>query len=680
MLRTYFRRASQSSAAMRQSLSRRRFLAGAGAVCAGSAALSGSGRSAHPPEPLQNEVSADASGEADHAVPPDDLEALVDDLVETSLADHDVPGATVAVVTDGDVALTKGYGVADRESADPVDPAGTPFRLGSVSKAVTATALAPLVHRGDLDPDADVTESLDVPIDDSYDDPVTLSHLLTHRAGFESTNQGLWIPPDRPVRSLESYLREGQRARVRPPGEAGSYSNYGYALAGSVLAARRGQPFHAAIDDLLLRPAGMTHSSFRQPLPDDLAEVHATGYGPLGPASDGRFPFVGLRPAGAMSATAADMARFLQLHLNDGVVDGDRVLEPGVVDAMHEQWATHHDALDGMAFGLVEDTHNGVRTLWHNGGTPGFYSHLVVVPDRGLGIFVAYNSQNGGTAANDVVEPFLEEFLPSPDERTLTPDGQPARAAELPGTYRFLQQSHTWHDRLTTVLNAPTVEVSVAADGALVTSDGSTTTRWVEIEPLAFERVDGTARLAFGERDGELEYLYRGGSPTAYGRVTGLEQLWLHGAIALATVLGMLSGTLGWPAAALWRRLRGNRDDADGTGISVRDWLGASATRARLVAGTAPVPLLAFPVLALVHLVLDLYATISDPPLTFALLFALPLVGLLGSLASIAYSGRSWLDGYWSPLGRLHYALVAASLLGYSWLLWYWNVLLPPGW
>lgn len=686
MLRTFFCRALHPSFAMRQSLSRRRFLAGAGAACTAGAALSGSARAAQRPEPVENAVPADASVEAEAARQPDDLEALVDDLVETSLADHDVPGATVAVVADGEIALTKGYGTADRDSGDPVDPAGTPFRIGSVSKAVTATALAPLVHRGDLDPDADVRDVLDVPIDDSYDDPVTLRHLLTHRAGFESTNQGLWIPPDRTVRSLESYLRDGQRARVRPPGEAGSYSNYGYALAGTVLGAHHGQPFHAAIDDRLLDPAGMTSSSFQQPLPDDLADAHATGYGPLGPSRDGRFPSVGLRPAGAMSSTAADMARFLQLHLNDGVVDGERVLASGVVDTAHEQWATHHDALDGMAPGFVEDTRGDVRTLWHNGATPGFYSHLVLVPDHDLGFFIAYNGQNGATAANDVVDPFLEAFVPAPDDRTLTPDGQPARAADLPGTYRFLQQSHTWHDSITSVLNAPTIEVSVADDGALVTSDGSTTTRWVEREPLVFERTDGADRLAFGERDGEIQYLFRGGSPTAYGRVTGLDRLWLHGAIALATVVGMLSGTIGWPAAALWRGIRGNdahadaHADADSPGFDPMDWLGAPATRARLVAGTAPVLLLAFPVAALLHLAIDVYGTLSDPPLTFAVLFALPLCGLLCGIVSAAYAGRSWLDGYWSTLGRLHYALVAASLLGYCWLLRYWNLLLPPGW
>lgn len=653
---------------MRQSLSRRRFLAGTGAACA--AALTGSAAAAaHPTD----EVPSNADARPTPTPAPDDLKSLVDDLVETSLNDHDVPGATVAVVAGGEVVITEGYGVADRESDDPVDPAGTPFRIGSVSKPVVATALMRLVQRGEVDPDADVTQYLDVPIDDAYDDPVTLRHLVTHRAGFEATNEGLWIPDTADLRTLDAYLRDGQRARVRPPGEAGSYSNYGYALAGSILAATRDEPFHANVAAELLDPAGMTTSSFQQPLPSALADAHATGYGSLGAVHDGRFPYVGLRPAGAMSSTASDMARFLQLHLNDGIVNGERVLDSGTVDALHEQWATPHEQLDGMAFGFVEEHHGDVRTLWHNGATLSFYSHLVLVPEQDLGLFVSYNASGGGAAANDVVDRFLDELLPTPDEQTLSPDGSPTRAADLGGTYRSLQQSHTWHDRTTSVLNASTLSVSVADDGALVTADGSTTTRWIEIEPLVFERVDGQRRLAFGDHDGDIEYLSINGSPTAYGRITGLEQLSVHGALAVITLLGMFSAILGWPGASIVRQ---SRDDAT---PDWRDWLRDPTVQARLVAGGSAVTLFGGLVLVIGHFLLTPLAALSAPSFTFRTLFLVQIAGALAALAAVAYAARMWYEGHGSLLGRTHYTIVTASLLGFSWLLWYWNLLLPPG-
>ena len=275
MLHTYIPSSGLRADAMVRSLSRRRFLAGTGAACA--AAVGGPSTAT-----ARSSGDANASTARQERADAPDVEALVDRLVGDSLDEHDVPGASVAVVADGEIALAKGYGVADRESGDAVD-ATTPFRLGSVSKPVVATALMRLVQRGDIDPDADVSQYLDdLPVDDAYDEPVTLRHLVTHQAGFESNNQGLWIEDPASLRPLESYLREGPRARVRPPGVAGSYSNYGYALAGAALAGVRDEAFHDAMDAELLGPAGMTRSSFRQPLPPDLADAHATGYGPFG--------------------------------------------------------------------------------------------------------------------------------------------------------------------------------------------------------------------------------------------------------------------------------------------------------------------------------------------------------------------------------------------------------------
>ncbi len=526
---------------MPPSPSRRRFLAGTGAAC--SAALVGSATTA---------TGTPAATPTDEQLDTD-LEGLVDELVETSLSEHDIPGASVAIVSDGSRSLTKGYGVADRETESPVDPEETLFRIGSVSKPVVATALMDLVERTELDADAAVDDYLDVAIDESGAEPVTLTDLVTHRGGFESTNRGAWIPDEDDLRPLESYLRDDPQQRVRPPGSLGSYSNFGYALAGQVLVRHAEKPFHQAIDDALLEPAGMATSSFRQPLPSSLAERHATGYAPTRTYRNGEFPFVGLRPAGSMSATASDMGRFLELQLNSGRLDGEQILESGTVDAMHEQWATHHDRLSGMAFGLLEEYHGDVRTLWHNGATLSFYSHLVVVPEYDFGLFISFNAPAGSTAATDVVDGVLDELLPTPETRSLTADGVPTRADEIAGTYRSLRRSHTWHDRLTSTLNAATIEARFEDDGTLVTKQGATTDRWVEIEPLVFERVDGGRRLAFGEANGEIQYLFRGDNPTAYARVEGVDRLAVHGALALIALLGALSATVGWPAGALYR-------------------------------------------------------------------------------------------------------------------------------
>jgi len=643
---------------MESALSRRRFLAGVGASCAAAAV--------GPP-------TASASASPAGTPAQSEIEGTLDELVAASLDEHDVPGATVAVV-DGDSTLTKGYGVADRERGGDVDPAETAFRLGSVSKSVTATALMDSIQRGDIDPAEPVSEYVEAGV--APERPVTLAELITHRGGFEASNRGMWYPDAGSLRPLATLLETEPQKQVRDPGTVGSYSNFGYALAGQVLAAAADDPFHRAIDDVLFDPAGMNGSSFEQPLPDSIAESHATGHGGTGPYRNGEFPLLGLRPAGSLSATADDVARFLELHLHGGRVDGEQVLEPGTIDAMHEQWATHHEQLAGMGFGLFEEFHGDVRTLWHNGATLSFYSHLVLVPEYDFGLFVGVNAANG-SAATDVVDGVLDELLPDTDPRSRSPDGEPTRADELPGTYRALQQSHTWHDRATSVLNAPTIAVRVADDGALVTERGDSTNRWVEIDPLVFQHESDGRRIAFGEDGGEIQYLFSGGSPTAFGRVEGVDRLQLHGILALVTMFGALSSVGGWPAGALSRRLRAERagEIAD---VSWETLLGSRMNRTKLVAGGGFVAALGGMALVIVHLGVTPYRVLSDPPVTFRALFAGPMLGLVGAVGSLGYAGRLWLAGDGSRLARIHYTLVAASLAGLCWLLQYWNLLAPP--
>ncbi|QKY19239.1 beta-lactamase family protein [Halolamina sp. CBA1230] len=643
---------------MKRALSRRRFIAGVGASTAAAAA-------------------GVPTATADGGSPPaaavqTEIGSTLDELVPASLDEHDVPGATVAVV-DGDETITRGYGVADRESGDEVDPARTAFRVGSVSKSVTATALMNRAQRGEIDPEAPIAESVDAAM--APERSATLAELITHRGGFESSNRGLWLPGAESLRPLAAYLREEPQAQVRAPGTVGAYSNFGYALAGQALATAD-QPFARAIEAELLDPAGMTGSSFRQPLPEAVADGHASGHGSGGASGPDEFPLVGLRPAGSLSATADDMARFLELHLHDGAVGGEQVLEPGTVSAMHEQWATHHDRLDGMGFGLIEDTREGTRTLWHNGGTPSFYSHFVLVPEQEFGLFVSFNASNGQAAAGDVIDGVLDELLADAESASLSPEGTPTRADELGGTYRALDHSYTWHDRATSVLNAPTITVSVADDGALLTDTGGGTNRWIEIEPLVFEHEDGGERLAFGEGDGGIEYLFSGGSPTAYGRVDTVDNLTAHGVFLLCTFLGLLSADVGWSGRSLYERgraaLAGDREDAWATLLGTRLEQARSVTE---IAGTATIGGV---VLMVIHLMTAPYLTISDPPLTFRLLFAGPLLGLVGAVVAVGYAAALWLAGEESRFERARYTLVAASLVGVCWQLQYWNLLFPP--
>lgn len=624
----------------RPELSRRGFLAGSAAVAGGA---------------LASRAAAGSSLAAQESV-----ESTVEKRVRQALEEHDIPGASVAVVRDGEVTLTAGYGVADRESGRAAE-ATTPFRVGSVSKAVLWTAVARQIARGDLDAETPIGEYLpdDLPW---WDDPVTLAHLATHTGGFEATNLGMWYPSPEAVGPLRDHLEASSPAQVRPPGEIGSYSNHGAALAGQTLASAVGDPFPAAIDDALLGPAGMTTSSFQQPLPESMRDVHAVGHD--APTVGGAFLGLGIAPAGALSTTATDMARFVQLHVDDGVVDGERVLAPETVEFLQRQWFTHDEALDGMAFGLVEDTGREARVLHHNGATQSFHSNLVLVPEAGFGLFVAFNSANAAAAREAVPRDILDELFPRVESDVPEPDGQPTRADELAGTYRSLQVPETKHDSFPGTATAGTIEVSVADDGALLLSRGGEQQRWVETAPLTFANAETGEWLAFGEDDGEVRYLFLDGSPTALASVEWHEQILLHGVAFLVAVMGLLSGvTL----------------PVHDSGRSPREWLAALRSDPRLqataVASAGATAFLAFLGVTLLYLIAAPLSFLSHPAPAYRVAFALPVVGTVAAAGSVlaALRGRGWGRRRW-----LHYTATAASLVVAAALLWHWNLTLPP--
>src|SRR5512147_800056 len=114
-----------------------------------------------------------------------ELEAFTDGLLKKEMEEYHIAGAAIAVVKDGKLFFTKGYGYADMENKIPVDPEQTIFRTGSVGKVFTWTAVMQLVEQGKLDLNADINTYLDFRIPDTYPQPITLEHLITHTSGFE---------------------------------------------------------------------------------------------------------------------------------------------------------------------------------------------------------------------------------------------------------------------------------------------------------------------------------------------------------------------------------------------------------------------------------------------------------------------------------------------------------------
>ncbi|MFP8954789.1 serine hydrolase domain-containing protein [Natrialbaceae archaeon A-arb3/5] len=735
--------------------SRRRVLAGSALLGMGTLASRSGDVAAEPDSASSNGAtesgrtsdvaySSDATYSSRQDVAEIDLESLdsfVDERMETLLDEHDVVGASVAVVHDDAVELARGYGDA-ADGGSPVDPAETAFRISSVSKPLVWTAVSQLIEDGRIDPDEDVRTSLEsVSIPETYTEPITIAHLATHTAGFEERFRGTWVTDPAEMRPLAEVLEEEQPERVRPPGEIASYSNYGTALAAQVVADVTGTAFPAYADEHLLEPLEMTTTTFEQPVPDEV-DV-ATGYtSSLGSVQEAPELLLEIGPAGAAATTASDMARFMRAQLADGAVDGERILAAETVDEMHEQWFTHHDAVPGIAFGLLEDERRGVRVLEHNGAIPGsFYSHLLFVPEYDLGLFLAYNTNTGAAANAEFLDSFAEEFFPdrTPEasaEPSSEPDGRPEQAAALEGTYRGVRIAESTHARFSSTLQAGTAEVSVDEDGFLVTDFGGGPTRWIERESFVFDEVDGTDTLAFREEAGEITHLFVGFQ--AFERIGRHESLSAHGTVAGVAALGLFSGAIGWPLGWAKRRLvddgsspdadpgreadgatsanpeadgassanpdtegrtESNAEQAESAASNTNTETTAAATsgsepgpnsdrglvrslsseaRARWVAGGTIAALFGFVLGTVTLLFVHPYTLLSRPPLAYELVSILPILGLVGTVVAAGYAVVAWRDGYWGRLSRLHYTLVVASAAAFCWLLYYWNFFRIP--
>src|SRR5918994_4072605 len=167
---------------------------------------------------------------------PAELEAFLDEELGREMEKHHIAGAAVSIVKDGKLFLAKGYGHADLENGIPVDPERTIFHVGSVGKVFTWTAVMQLAEQGKLDLDADINTYLDFPIPDTYEQPITLKHLMTHTAGFEDLYYERLAKDPNDLLPPREWLISHMPARVSPPGEVAAYSSYGAALAGYIVA------------------------------------------------------------------------------------------------------------------------------------------------------------------------------------------------------------------------------------------------------------------------------------------------------------------------------------------------------------------------------------------------------------------------------------------------------------
>lgn len=488
-----------------------------------------------------------------------DLEAWLDGRVAYSLEAGDIAGAVVAVVKDGKVLFQKGYGYADVKAKVPMNAETSMVRPGSTSKLFTWTAVMQQVQSGKLDLDRDVNDYLDFKIPQAFGKPVTLRHLMNHTAGFEEGLKDLLAYDPKLAPSNEDYLKQHPRPMLFAPGQAPGYSNYGVALAGYIVQRVSGEPFDAYVDRHIFQPLGMRHSTTAQPLPAKFATFIAKGYRQASDPSPSPFELVVTAPAGSGSATAADMARFMLAHLQQGRLDGVEILSPATTALMHSPSAQARPGFNVMAHGFFREFRNGRTLLGHGGDTIVFHSDLSLLPDEGVGIFVSFNSRGKDSAVylarKALMEGFLDRYFPGQpvvDAPALA--SAPKDASLIAGRYQTSRRVE--HGFLSALYLMNQTVIAANPDGTIVAPSGPTgeMATFREVAPQLWRKQGGTQELALADVDG-VKTVIDSENPVSVLQ----EAPFLRSAPLTLSILGLsllvLAGALAaWPLGALLRR------------------------------------------------------------------------------------------------------------------------------
>jgi CubicO group peptidase (beta-lactamase class C family) len=305
----------------------------------------------------------------------------------------EVPGLSVAVIDSGRIAWAKGYGVSDSRTRRPVTT-DTLFQAASISKPITALAALALVQSGELRLDQDVNQKLKtwkVP-DNQFTrtQKVTLRLLLNHSAGVAD----IPFPGSGPGQTTPTLLQvlNGEPPATNPPitidsipGSRYSYSRAGYDILQQVLMDASGQPFESFMETEVLRPLGMLHSSFRQPLPASLERIAAAGHYAGGQRIPGKLRTPEMAMAGLWS-TPSDLARYLidiqRAYLGASSTPIGRPLAEDML----------RPGKGNRGLGPVISGTGAAARFGHDGFNEGFESSMVGYISRGQGAVVMANS------------------------------------------------------------------------------------------------------------------------------------------------------------------------------------------------------------------------------------------------------------------------------------------------
>ena len=317
---------------------------------------------------------------------------------------HKVPGVSLAVVRNGSIVLAKGYGLV--ETGGSAVNSETLFQAASISKPVSALAALHMMQYGNFTLDENVNGKLTswkVPDNEfTRTEKVTLRRLLSHTAGltvhgFPGYAKGEAIPS---VPQILDGVKPANTAPVRVvavPGSAWEYSGGGYTVVQQLLIDRMGKPFPEILRMIVLKNAGMTHSTYEQPLPQSMAANAARGYRRDGQKVVGDWHTYPEMAAAGLWTTPTDLAQFGIELWKSARGQSNKIVEKATAGQM----LTVEKQNYGLGVGIVGS--GSARWFGHSGANEGYRCTWVMFAESGNGAVVMTNSDNGDRLAGELI-------------------------------------------------------------------------------------------------------------------------------------------------------------------------------------------------------------------------------------------------------------------------------------
>jgi CubicO group peptidase (beta-lactamase class C family) len=357
--------------------------------------------------------------------------------VEKVLKDMHTPALSVAIVDPDGPEWIAALGVADVASGRPATPE-TLFRIGSVSKAFTSLAVLQLVNQGRLSLDDPVRElAPEVWFENPWEatDPVRVVHLLEHTTGWDDMHLRGYAKQAPDTMGLREQLDYDRQSRVSRwlPGTRMAYCNSGPPVAAYIVEKITGERFEDYVRKNLFEPIGMKTATYFQPAPESTTTLYH---------DDGKTPFpywhILLRPAGAINASANDMANYLLFYLHRGTMNDREIIPAALVDRMENPtstWAAKEGLKAGYGLGNFWLSMDGFVYHGHDGGVNGGLTEIRYMPDEGVGYFFSINTANDDTV--DEIGARIRAYITRKQQKPPIPAVAPlaANAQDYAGWY-----------------------------------------------------------------------------------------------------------------------------------------------------------------------------------------------------------------------------------------------------